>query len=231
MQRRWHYLYVIIYPSLEHKIYYGSRITTCHPNRDTRYFGSPVTFARYNDPTHEEYQTDAVKVILRARKIQCSIKNLRWLLEEEGRLISDALNAKAFCGSCNCLNRNINGRFLLTTVERTEIGKRSAAAGNGFSGMRKREHRKHASAGGTKSYALGVGIHGMSKRKLRAAQEKGRKTIIARYAKMYTFISPRHTRVIVKNLSQFCRDNDLNRGHMYSVAGGKLLSHKGWRRG
>lgn len=231
MERRWHYLYVIVYPELDHKIYYGSRISHQHPNRDIHYFGSSVTFARYNDPTHPEYQTAAYKVILAARRVQCSLKNLEWLLEQEAALIFDALNAKHFCGSCNCLNRNMNGRFMLTKTERTEIGRRSAAAGNGFTGMKKREHRRHASNGGKKSYMMGVGIHGMSKRKLKAAQAKGRKTFTERYAKMYTLISPRYERIVVKNLAEFCRANNLNRAHMYGVANGRLAAHKGWRRG
>ncbi len=231
MEFRWHYLYVIVYPELDHKIYYGSRICKRHPAHDTHYFGSSVTFARYNDPEHVEYQTSAYKVVLAARRLKCTLKNLEWLLEQEAALIYDALNAKSFCGLCNCLNRNVNGRFLLTKEERTEIGRRSAAAGNGFTGMKKREHRKHAANGGKKSHMMGVGIHGMSPRKLKAAQAKGRKTFIERYAKMYTLISPTCERIVVKNLAQFCRANKLNSGHMYGVVNGRLAAHKGWRRG
>jgi hypothetical protein len=66
MRKRWYYLYVILYPSLGYKFYYGSRITDRAPEEDQQYFGSPVTFATYNDPTHADFQADAIKVILRA---------------------------------------------------------------------------------------------------------------------------------------------------------------------
>jgi len=32
-----------------------------------------------------------------------------------------------------------------------------------------------------------------------------------------------------KNISKFCRENDLSQGHLCSVISGKLKSHKGWK--
>jgi hypothetical protein len=47
-------------------------------------------------------------------------------------------------------------------------------------------------------------------------------------AKNYKFISPSGEKVDVFNLNKFCRDNDLNAGHMWSVSKGNLKQHKGW---
>lgn len=52
--------------------------------------------------------------------------------------------------------------------------------------------------------------------------------IIEANAKHYVFISPEGERVELYNLSQFCRDNGLNQGHMSAVHLGKQRQHKGW---
>lgn len=90
MAKRWYYLYVILYPSLGYKFYYGSRITDRAPEEDHQYFGSPVTFAHYNDPDHPEYQADALKVILRAEHRRESKKAAKALSDAESALIKTA---------------------------------------------------------------------------------------------------------------------------------------------
>ncbi len=47
-------------------------------------------------------------------------------------------------------------------------------------------------------------------------------------AKSYTFRNPSGDIIEVYNLRQFCRDNDLQQGHMWSVHSGGRNSHKGW---
>lgn len=48
-------------------------------------------------------------------------------------------------------------------------------------------------------------------------------------AKSYRFKSPEGNVVDVYNLRKFCRENNLNQGHMCQVANGKIKSSKGWK--
>lgn len=110
-------MYIILYPSLGYKFYYGSRITDIHPEDDTGYFGSLVTFAHFNDPTHPEYQADAIKVVLHAVYAVSSQKTQRQIFKLENRLIKEAL-AASHVGPEICVNRNIAGRIYCTREER-----------------------------------------------------------------------------------------------------------------
>lgn len=47
-------------------------------------------------------------------------------------------------------------------------------------------------------------------------------------AKTYTFLSPDGELITFTNMHKFCRDNNLNRGNMSSVASGRVKQCKGW---
>lgn len=47
------------------------------------------------------------------------------------------------------------------------------------------------------------------------------KETILKLSKDYSFYSPKNELVIVKNLSEFCKENDLDKCHMYKLAQGK----------
>jgi hypothetical protein len=128
MQRRWHYIYVILYPDLGYKFYYGSRITARHPDEDIRYFGSLVTFKHYNDDSHEDYQPHALKVILWAAKLPHCKKSARRLSELETQYIRDALKNSEHLGPEVCLNRNYAGRIVLTPEEHQARQQRISAS-------------------------------------------------------------------------------------------------------
>lgn len=230
MPKRWYYVYVIVYPDLGHKFYYGSRITSKQPDADIRYFGSSKTFKRYNDIHDPEYQATALKVILWAELLPHTKTNTRALSKLETQYIRAALENTEHLGPDVCLNRSYSGRIVLTPAEQREIGLRVVANGGGFFGMSKCRHMRFARMGGHKSYAMGAGVHGLSKEALADAQKRGHATIAARYSKTYTFIDPTGRSVTFKNLKQFCRENDLNPAHMRSLNIGKLKSHKGWTR-
>jgi hypothetical protein len=227
MRKRWHYLYVIFYPALDFKCYYGSRITAVTPDEDIEYFGSSVTFAHYNDPTQVEYQADALKVIIWAQQLPNTKKSGKLLADLETKMIKQAL---AESGAELCLNRNYAGRIVLTPAEKKVAWEKSVQNGGGFLNMSKRKQSKWAAIGGLKSLEQGKGIHGMSEESLREARAKGNKVISEKYAKTYTFKSPTGEIVTFKNLRAFCRDNNLQASHMRSLNIGKLRSHKGWRR-
>lgn len=227
MRNRWHYLYIIFYPSLNFKCYYGSRITAQHPDDDIAYFGSSVTFAHYNDVTHADYQPDALKVIIWAQHLPGTKKSGKLLAGLEADMIKQAM---AESGPELCLNRNYAGRIVLTEAEKKLAWEKSIQNGSGFLNMPKRKQTKWATIGGLKSLEQRKGIHGMTEDKLQEARAKGNKTISEKYAKTYTFQSPAGEIVTFKNLRAFCRENNLQASHMRSLNAGKLLSHKGWKR-
>ena len=48
-------------------------------------------------------------------------------------------------------------------------------------------------------------------------------------SKVYTgFVNPQGERVIIANLSQFCRDNGLHPVKMHNLKSGKISRYKGW---
>ncbi|NBT76112.1 hypothetical protein EBZ80_24005 [bacterium] len=230
MAKRWYYLYVILYPSLGYKFYYGSRITDKAPEDDHQYFGSPVTFAQYNDPTHPEYQADALKVILRAEKRRASKKAAKELSDTETTLIKNAHANTEYLGPEVCLNRNAAGRFLLTDAQRRIALERSISNGGGFLNMTRKQHLKWASIGGTKSVELKTGLHAIPEEQMQEIRARGRQAISKKYSKTYQFLNPDGELTTIHNLKDFCRKNNLSDCHMRSVNCGRIKSHRGWRK-
>lgn len=201
MQLCWHYLYVIIYPALGYKLYYGSRITARKLDDDHAYFGSSTTFARYNTPDHAEYQATALKVILYVKHGSRTKTNARELSAMEMQLIKDAHKEH---GPDTCLNRNAAGRFIRTEDELRASGK--------------------------KMVELGIGLYGMSPASRHAANKRGAATTGRKRAKTYKMLTPDNKRKTIHNMRAFCRENSLNHGHMFQVANGNLKAHKGWKK-
>lgn len=230
MQKRWYYCYVIVYPSLGYKFYYGSRITKNAPADDHNYFGSSVTFGHYNDPEHSEYQADALKIILWSAHLPRAKKHALALGALEADNIRAALDNREHLGPDICLNRNYGGRIVLTPAEYKAAAEKSRRAGSGFAGMSKKAHKKWARLGGKLSKEMGKGVHGFSPEERRRFGARGGNVIKEKYAKDYTFQAPDGERVEIRNLHAFCRERNLNPGHMRSVNCGRIKSHKGWRK-
>jgi len=205
MEKRWHYVYVILYPALDYKFYYGSRITDVTPAADVEYFGSLVTFAQYNDAKNAEYQADALKVVLHAEYRAVSRTSLRRLAERENTLIREALEA-SHVGPAICINRNIGGRIYATTDERRQWG----------------------SLGGKKSAAACAGIHAFVYDRRGQPQRLGAAMAQAQQAKTFKFLDPAGNSKTVHNLRAFCRKNNLDHAHMCCVHRGSRKNHKGW---
>jgi group I intron endonuclease len=72
----------------------------------------------------------------------------------------------------------------------------------------------------------------MTERQLANLQRRNCPEAIAKraalLAKNYVATSPSGEETQVENLTAFCKENDLNRSHMYAVAAGSRLKHKGW---
>lgn len=80
----------------------------------------------------------------------------------------------------------------------------------------------------------GPGMSGVPPTKLQTEHRRrnASKALAARckkYAKEYFVTDPSGTEYKIKNLSGFCKDNDLSNGCMYHVMSGKYTHHKGWK--
>jgi hypothetical protein len=208
MRKCWHYVYVIIYPALGYKFYYGARITDSHPDEDIGYFGSSRSFAQYNDITDTEYQSDALKVILHAAYLPRNRQNLRALNKREATLIKSALTDTEHLGPAVCLNRNIAGQIYATPETRKQWG----------------------SAGGSKARDLRRGFHSFTPARRHEVITRARKASLEACVKTYVALSPDNKRVVIRNLCAFCREHKLHQGNMWAVLTGRRKSHKNWRK-
>ena len=206
MQKRWYYIYVIVYPALGYQFYYGSRITTNQPELDN-YWGSSVTFCRYNDPDDPEYQADARKVILQAQLLPHTKKNAAALGAREAKLIADALQNVTHLGPNACLNRNYGGRIALSPEEQAEA----------------------CSRGGRSSVANKAGIYSLSLEQRAKAGQRGGESTANKHARVFTIVSPAGETVVFKNIRAFCRENNLQRANVQSVLRNERPTVNGWR--
>lgn len=92
--------------------------------------------------------------------------------------------------------------------------------------------RKNGKESGNKTKELKLGIHGLSKeQRVKNAKKAGKisgKIIAEKTSKEYCFKSPTGEIVFGKNLSEFCRKNNLQRENMIAVKNGRRKSHEGW---
>jgi hypothetical protein len=58
--------------------------------------------------------------------------------------------------------------------------------------------------------------------------EENKNQIADKLSKTYQITYPNGTQIVIKNLTQFSKDNKLNEGHMYQVIGGKEKHWKGF---
>ena len=67
------------------------------------------------------------------------------------------------------------------------------------------------------------------KNKILLTNEKKKQFILENHAKEYLVKQPDGQTKIIKNLSQYCRDNNLNVAHIHETLYGKRLQHKGYK--
>jgi len=86
---------------------------------------------------------------------------------------------------------------------------------------------------GLKSKELGIGIFSLTKEEQREIGRKygkiGGAVVAEKYSKSFTLVSPTGEIITGKNLTKFCRDNNLTRSNIQKVMNGQRSQHKGWR--
>lgn len=89
-------------------------------------------------------------------------------------------------------------------------------------------HPEVCSKNGKRAKELGLGIHGLSKEERIRNGKLGAKKIAEKYSRIFTIKSPNGNIITTKNLSKFCRENNLDIRHVSHVLKQERKSHKGW---
>lgn len=155
--------------------------------------------------------------------------------EIESRLIKPVMNSDS-----RCLNANYGG--LISREARIKgarrggiiVGKKSHELGLGIHSLTKDQLSESGKMGGKisgiKAYELGLGIHGLSKDEILEYSKIGGKITGEKLSKNFTLVSPTGEVISGRNISQFCREYNLNQAHLSKVINGKRNSHAGYRR-
>lgn len=102
-----------------------------------------------------------------------------------------------------------NGKERLLDLSKRWSGKNNPAYGGRFSGEKNGMYgKKHTEEGKIKISEAGKG----------------------RGAKTYEFYTPEGKKVIIHNMTQFCKENNLSQSAMHNVSSGKRNHHKGWKK-
>ena len=197
--KEYHYIY---YSYEEYgRGYFGSRTCKCLPEEDIKYFGSfkDKTFK----PTH--------KIILKddySTREEAYIDEI--ILHQYYKVVE---------------NPHFANRSYQTSTGWTTLGL--------FPSDETRKKLSEARKG-RNAWNKGIPVSNKTKEKIRQ-KHKGRKQTEEHklkrsesLSKQFTLVDPDGKIVSGKNVSQFCRDNNLNHSHISNVMTGKRNHHKGW---
>jgi hypothetical protein len=86
---------------------------------------------------------------------------------------------------------------------------------------------------GKRTMELGIGIHSLTTEDRVENGKKyghiGGRVVAEKYSRTFSLISPDGEVVEIKNLTKFCRENNLTRANIQSVLRGNRNHHKGWK--
>jgi hypothetical protein len=197
--REYHYVY---YSYEEYgRGYFGSRSCKCLPEEDIKYFGS------FKDKTFKPTQ----KIILKDD----------YATREEA--YADEIILQRYYKVVE--NPHFANRAYQTSTGWTTLGLFPSDE------TRKKLSESHK---GRIAWNKGKCVSDVIKEKIRQ-KNKGRKQTeehklkrAQKKSKEFTLLDPYGKIVSGKNVSQFCKDNDLNKRHIFNVLSGKRKHHKGW---
>jgi hypothetical protein len=247
------YTYKITFEEVSY-YYYGVKKETYF---DQEYFGTPITHKwiwdfytpkkqileifDYTDKGWIEAQEVEKRLIKPVYNID------EWCLNEScGGKISLEINRKV--GKINGINafKNKIGIFgrsqekiKLDCIKGGKVsGERLYESGKGIFGLSQKQIIENAKRGGIitgkKSMELGIGIHKLTKDQRiengKIYGKLGGQVIAEKKSRDFSLISPEGEIINAKNLTKFCRDNNLRRSNIQAVLRGERNHHKGWRR-
>jgi general stress protein YciG len=175
--KKYHYIYKITFNTGQ--FYIGSRTTNKPPEKDTGYWGSPVTYKHL----WEDVNLTKEKIILHV------CESVEEKIELERKLIKEAwvqypnlcLNMHFSTGfhpeicKKNGLEhkRNRTGIFSLSKEQKIEIGKRNYELKIGIHGLTEEEKRTISSKAGQIAYEKKLGVFSLNKEQLAENGKKG----------------------------------------------------------
>lgn len=117
------------------------------------------------------------------------------------------------------------------------VGNKHRENGTGIFSLKDEEKLENCKKGGQimgkRTMELGIGIHSLSAEDRVKNGKKyghiGGRVVAEKYSRTFSLISPDGEVVEIKNLTKFCRENNLTRANIQSVLRGNRNHHKGWK--
>tara|TARA_Y100000996_G_scaffold407026_1_gene384144 strand:+ start:173 stop:1150 length:978 start_codon:yes stop_codon:yes gene_type:complete len=177
---------------------------------DVNYWGSP------GKTTKHLWEMKKEKHIL-FESTDISIQDLR---DKEYEMIQEGWDK---FGKDKCINKNAGGLNHLDLDVCRETGRRTYLEKKGFFGWTPEEWSKNSKEK-WHSNKNARGFMSWDEEKIQEFREEQRK----KRCKTYEFFDPDGNKVIVDDLSAFCKKNNLSRYSMWEISAGKYIQHRGW---
>lgn len=238
--KRYYYVYKIEFETGQ--FYIGSRTSKVLPERDTGYWGSPITHKHLWEDKTLKKTKHIIKICeTDDEKRELEIKLIREAWDKYPNL---SLNETATYGCPTEIlsengkrhYENRTGIFSLTEEEMIEVRKKAGKnsvekhkeLGIGLFGLTPEQRKETGRKVGNKLKEQGIGLFGRTPEQIYECAKKAAKASAEKKSKEFTFRSPEGKIVTGKNLRKFCRENNLYSSAMISVKQGKQSHHKGW---
>ena len=129
-------------------------------------------------------------------------------------------------------NMSSGGEFGIPRETLIECGKRNGkyAKDNkiGLFSLTSKEKNKIGKLGGNKAKQMGVGIHSHTKEQKSENGKLGGMITAEKTSRYFELLSPTGKLHTGKNMTEFCRKNNLTPSAVCNVLNGKVKHHKGW---
>ncbi len=254
----YHYTYQIT-NLINNKIYYGVRSCKCLPEEDIKYWGSGIAIkhaiTKYGKENFSKKIDKTFETRGKASLYEAEIVTKEWVEDRTTYNMKTGGMGGIHCEEIKMkISQTLMGHFVSSDT-RDKISK----ANNGYKHSEESKRNMSVSKRGEKHWNYGKHHseetkHKMSKAKKgekhwnygkHRSEETKRKIGNANRGNIHTkeqniiranrmsqywlLISPEDDTYIIKNLRQFCRDNNLDAASMSKVSQGKRNHHKGWK--
>ena len=125
--------------------------------------------------------------------------------------------------------RNGTGIYGISKEDRIKLAKELNDAGSGFSSIPIENRKQNSSIGGLKCKELKIGIFNLTKEEMSENGKKVGQWNKENKSKEFKVTSPTGEIITSKNIREFCKINNLNRGNFTHLLNGTWMQYNGWR--